>query len=103
MAFQSEMCGNAFGVEGGTTQALVCKYKNNENKEPNNLISHGVAKQTPFILGLHTGTTDFSPVQAHGFNLDYTQVKIFFNGLNFKVFCLACLLKNRFFIFWKHK
>merc|ERR1712064_194934 len=40
VAYQNEMCGNAFGVEGGATQALV-------------------SQQTPFILGLHTGTTDF--------------------------------------------
>merc|ERR1712141_369140 len=53
-AFQSEVCGSVFGVEGQTTSAAL------------------ISRKQPFILGVYTDTTTAQP--GTGFNLDYTQI-----------------------------
>jgi len=53
--FQSEVCGNAFGIQASASQALV-------------------TRQQPFILGVYTDTTSTFTSPTPGFNLDYTQL-----------------------------
>merc|ERR1711992_107556 len=53
-AYQSEMCGIVFGVEGQATTAAL------------------ITSKQPFILGVYTDTTTAEP--GTGFNLDYTQL-----------------------------
>merc|ERR1712048_578698 len=53
-AFQSYVCGIAFGVEGQTTSAAL------------------ISRKQPFVLGVYTDTTTAQP--GTGFNLDYTQI-----------------------------
>jgi len=54
LAFQSNMCGLAFGIEGQTTGAAL------------------ITRVQPFILGVYSDTTTAQP--GTGFNLDYTQL-----------------------------
>merc|ERR1712038_1458431 len=54
LAFQSNMCGLAFGIEGQTTGAAL------------------ITRVQPFILGVYSDTTTAQP--DTGFNLDYTQL-----------------------------
>jgi len=53
-AYQSEMCGIVFGVEGQATTAAL------------------ITSKQPFILGVYTDTTTAEP--GTGFNLEYTQL-----------------------------
>lgn len=56
VAFQNNVCGNAFGVEASVSSALV-------------------SAQTPFILGVLFGAVDTSGTAGtNGFNMDYTQL-----------------------------
>merc|ERR1712113_185271 len=54
-AFQSEVCGSVFGVEGQSTSAAL------------------ISRKQPFILGVYTDTTS-AQTSSTGFNLDYTQL-----------------------------
>jgi len=54
-AFQSEVCGSVFGVEGQSTSAAL------------------ISRKQPFILGVYTDTTT-AQTSSTGFNLDYTQL-----------------------------
>ena len=77
-AYQTQLCGSNFGIEGMGTiaQPLVskCTFKYIANvkakeKFTDTLIS---ARQQPFILGVYSDTT--AQPSLTGFNLDYTQV-----------------------------
>merc|ERR1711915_381679 len=56
-AFQGEVCGSNFGLEGmGTISSAL------------------VTRQQPFILGVYTSPTSTLTAPTTGFNLDYTQL-----------------------------
>ena len=80
-AYQSQVCGSNFGIEGmGTiSQPLISKWFNkttynkiNSEKSHMFMIMFPSARQQPFILGVYTAQTGMPG--ATGFNLDYTQV-----------------------------
>merc|ERR1719445_1399206 len=56
-AFQGEVCGSNFGLEGMGTVASAL-----------------VTRQQPFILGVYTSPTSTLTAPTTGFNLDYTQL-----------------------------
>jgi len=55
LAFQTEACGNDFGIEGGVAQALV-------------------SSQQPFVLGTFTSGPATSMNAMTGYKMDYTQL-----------------------------
>merc|ERR1712064_41077 len=55
LAFQTEACGNDFGIEGGVAQSLV-------------------SSQQPFVLGTYTSGPATSMVGMTGYKMDYTQL-----------------------------
>ena len=70
-AYQSEMCGIVFGVEGqDTTAALISKQRHRQYLGLYFVIF--IASKQPFVLGVYTDTTTAEP--GTGFNLEYTQV-----------------------------